>query len=169
VIHFNGTWSAMHSKFITEQWRCSAQRTADRLTGELSAARDELRQREHELSVCSRQLKEKEETLEALASACGARPDFLLQLTCHRTLSLSFCTVKLINGHTEHAAATKPGTRLFEDRNLCAPAIAGEIHLDFYSQLDAGTKTGTLRTSPYSICGLFTLIPRQSRDCIISN
>ena len=63
-------------------------------------------------------------------------------------------TVKLLNGHTEHAAAIKPGTRLFEDRSLCAPAIAGEVHIDFYSQVDAGDKTGTLRTSPYSICGV---------------
>ena len=77
----------MHSKFITERSTCSAQGTADRLAGELSAARDELCQREHELSVCARQLKEKEETLEALASACGAGPDFLLELTCQRTLS----------------------------------------------------------------------------------
>ena len=154
MIHFIGACSAMHSKFITERSRCCAQGTAERLAAELAAVRDELCQRERELSECARQLKEKEQTLEALASACGAGPDFLLQLTCQRTLSLSFCVVKLLNGHTEHAAAIKPGTRLFEDRSLCAPAIAGEVHIDFYSQVDAGDKTGTLRTSPYSICGV---------------
>ena len=73
--------------------------------------------------------------MEALASACGAGPDFLLELTCQRTLSLSISVVKLLNGHTEHAAAIKPGTRLFEDRrkkDVEAEGILGDFPKRLY-------------------------------------
>jgi 16S rRNA U1498 N3-methylase RsmE len=65
---------------------CS-QGTAERLTAELSAARDQLYQKEQELRVTTEKLKEKEEMLRAIGGEGGTTPDLLLELHQQNTLN----------------------------------------------------------------------------------
>ena len=60
--------------------------TAERLTAELSAVRDQLCQKEQELRVATEKLKEKEEMLRAIGEG-GTTPELLLELHQQNTLN----------------------------------------------------------------------------------
>ena len=77
----------------------------ERLTAELSAVRDQLCQKEQEFRIVTQKLKEKEEMLRTLGGEGGTTPDFLLELHQQNSLTLTFTTMKLCNGHTDQTAA----------------------------------------------------------------
>jgi hypothetical protein len=124
--------------------------TAERLTAELSAVRDQLCQKEQELRVTTEKLKEKEEMLRALGGEGGATPEFLLELHQQNALTLSFATMKLCNGHTDQTTAKKvtPTSKLYRELDVNMSGMDGDVELNFSSLVDEGTRTGTMRTGP---------------------
>jgi hypothetical protein len=113
-----------------------------------------------------RNFKEKEEMLRSIGGEGGATPEFLLELHQQNALTLNFATMKLCNGHTEQTADKKvtPNSTLFQELDVNVPGMDGHVELNFSFLVDEGTKTGTIRTGPGTVCGTLSA-PSSSRNC----
>ena len=76
----------------------------------------------------------------------GASPEFLVELHQQTTLTLSFTTMKLCNGHTDQTAAktVTPKSLLAQELDACMPGMDGDAQLNFSSLVDG-------RRAPVSI------------------